>query len=268
MANHGVNVDQVGEAAPQKKLRLWLGGVAVGLWLLRFVIPKLGPDNPTMFLIPVGTGLLGEVVFIVWWVFFSREPRAERWAAFALMIVAEFTASRLLHKSIAASFAALFLLYSIPILVIVFAIWAVFSLRLSDRSRRATMVVTILLASAVMPLLRTDGIIGFSFLFASRWSKTPEERLLAESAAALPEAPAPVKNPAKEPEPEKVAPAPTPVTTPSARPKAAPTKVYPAAEWPGFRGPKRDSIIPGIEIKTDWSASPPVELWRRPVGPG
>jgi outer membrane protein assembly factor BamB len=49
---------------------------------------------------------------------------------------------------------------------------------------------------------------------------------------------------------------------------AAPASTETEAAWPGFRGRERNGIIRGVRIETDWSASPPVELWRRAIGPG
>jgi outer membrane protein assembly factor BamB len=42
----------------------------------------------------------------------------------------------------------------------------------------------------------------------------------------------------------------------------------PVPAWPGFRGADRNGIVPAVRLATNWSARPPVELWRRPVGPG
>ncbi len=41
-----------------------------------------------------------------------------------------------------------------------------------------------------------------------------------------------------------------------------------AADWPGFRGPHRDSIATQEVVRTDWNDNPPQQLWQREVGPG
>jgi outer membrane protein assembly factor BamB len=229
---------QTHEPTPRKPLRLWPGVVAVVLqWLAWFVVPLVVPEAAAF-----GTfgGLLGGLAVVVWWVFFSRAPWSDRLGAVALMIVALVATSRILHESIATGgMGILWFVYAIPVLSLAFVVWAVTGRRLADRPRRATMVATILLACGVWTLVRTGGVSGAGDSdFAWRWSATSEERLLAEAGdepAAFPSAPA-----------------------------SAETEI----DWPGFRGPDRDGRIPGVRIETDWPASPPVELWRRPVGPG
>ncbi len=184
-------------------------------------------------------GVFGGLAIVVWWAFFSRAPQSERWGAVVLMIVALVATSRIIHESIAtAGMGMLFYIDAIPFLCLAFVIWAVASRHLADGPRRAAMVATILLACGVWTLLRTNGAIGVDSDFAWRWAETPEERFLAQTGhepAALPSAPAAVET---------------------------------AADWPGLRGADREAIIRGVRIDTDWSASPPVELWRRPIGPG
>lgn len=41
-----------------------------------------------------------------------------------------------------------------------------------------------------------------------------------------------------------------------------------AASFPQFLGPTRDGVITGLRLATNWTAQPPQDLWRQPVGEG
>ena len=97
----------------------------------------------------------------------------------------------------------MFYVYAIPpVLGPAFVAWALATRRLSDGLRRATMAATILLACGVWTLFRTDGVMGGAGAqLAWRWTKTAEERLLAQAddeVRPLPDPPATAEVP-KEP---------------------------------------------------------------------
>jgi outer membrane protein assembly factor BamB len=232
-----MTIAQTDQPTRRKPLRLWPGVIIVMLqWLIWAVLPVVAPDAGAIGAIG---GLVGGLAIVVWWAFFSRAPRIERWGAVVLITAALIATRPLLHESIATGgMGMLFFVYAIPVLSLAFVAWAVACRRLAAGPRRATMLATILLACGVWALLRTSGVSGTGSQFAWRWSETPEERLLARAG--------------DEP------------TVPPRVPAALQTE----AEWPGFRGPDRDGVIPGVRIETDWSRSPPVELWRQPIGPG
>ena len=39
-------------------------------------------------------------------------------------------------------------------------------------------------------------------------------------------------------------------------------------DFPGFLGPDRNQVVRGVTLATDLEATPPVELWRKPIGKG
>lgn len=285
---------KTGEQAQQKPLRLWPGVVIVTfMWLVRYVMPGFIPDALIFGLI--GGVFGGALAIAVWWLFLSRAPWIERVGVIVLIIVALAATSQIIHESIAtAGQGMFFIIYAIPIMSLALVVWAVVSRRFSDGSRRAALVATILLVCGGWTLLRIDGITGdFGADFKWRWAETAEERLLAETGnvpiAAVQGKPATLhkdstaievskKHPVAQSEDKSAA-----LVSGSAVEKKIPDEpraadaidkrialeaAKTAANWPGFRGPNRDGIIPGVQIETDWSASPPVELWRRPVGPG
>jgi outer membrane protein assembly factor BamB len=230
---------QTDEPVVQKPLRLWPGVLAVVLqWLAGFLLPVVVPEARIYGMLAGFFG--GGLAVVLWWLFLSRAPWSERVCAIVLMPVALFATSRIVHPSIAGGMMGMMLpIFAIPMLCLALVCGAAAGRRLSSGPRRAWMVATILLACGVFTLLRTGGMTGDGDSDLHwRWMQTPEERLLALAG-----------------------------NEPSTPPSTS-TTAKTGANWPGFRGPDRDGIVRGVRIATDWSRSPPVELWRRPIGPG
>jgi outer membrane protein assembly factor BamB len=184
--------------------------------------------------------------------------------------------SRFVHPSIANGMMGFMLyIYAAPVLSLALVTWAAATRGLSSGRRRAAMVAAILLACGTLTLVRTDGLTGDAVSdFEWRWTPTAEQRLLARAADEPLDVTSANPSENRSPNPPNEAattPAPVPTVTGTPEKGAAPVISEPEfrrPEWPGFRGPERDSVVRGVRIETDWSRTPPVELWRRPIGPG
>jgi outer membrane protein assembly factor BamB len=268
---------------PRKPLRLWPGiAILILQWLARFVLPVVVPG--ALYYGVIG-GVLGGLLIVLWWAFFSRAPWPERVSAILLMFFGLFATLGVADKSIATGAQGMLLpLLAIPFLCLAFVGWAVASRHLPDGPRRATMVLTIMIACGVWALVRTGGLTAnFNNDLHWRWTKTPEERLLAELSETQASKSGSGGKPMPAPVREEFSSA-TPAAKTREKPVEKPSEIHPVdnlaalppgpakpeikAEWPGFRGLNRDDVIPGVRISTDWATSPPIAMWRRAVGPG
>lgn len=264
-----------GEAAPAHRIRLWPGVAAVAAqWMLRYGVTAVYPDAAPY---AVGGAIVLGLLVLVWWLFFSRLPWLDRLGAVVLMAAAMAVTPRILHRSVATGMMGfMFWIYVIPLLSLALVAAAAITRRLGSGMRLAVVAAAILIACGTFALVRTDGIRGEGgSQFAWRWAKTAEEQLLAGTGAAPP-APRTIPPPAQLPQaaPASQVPAVMPAATavgPVLAPAAAavpPAEGAIGPDWPGFRGPHRDGISQADFIETDWAKAPPVEVWRRAVGPG
>ncbi len=266
-----------------RPLRLWPGlAAAVLLAISWYVVPIIFPD---LALGALAVGLAGMAIIVLWWLFFSRAPWADRVGFILLAIVGVMATSQVVHESIAGGMMGFLLyFYAVPVLCLALVVGAAIGSRFPAAHRRWTMAAAILIACGAFVALRTDGMLAFASQFHLRWTPTPEERLLAQAADQKDPVPPATPGPAGAPE---SAPATQPLDTPAksadtgppkspdvARTALAPSVTAPTAAdapariaWPSYRGPKRDGSIPGVRIETDWAKSAPVQMWRRPVGP-
>ena len=274
------------EPASRKPLRLWPGVAFVVLqWLLWFVVPVVAPEAG---LVGMLGGVAGGLAIVLWWLFFSRAPWSERVGAILLMIVAVVATKLFVHESIAKVGMGMLLYYlvdplpeprprrmgighpwplgrrsasvvgrghrarvrTVDTLTDSWHRWRRFGVPLAvDTNSRATLAGSGQRRAQGAPAIyATSGDSQGTARGQNRrqTGRTPERRSSDES-------------PTTHADPERRA---TAAGACHERAGIAPV------EWPGFRGPERDGIIRGVRIETDWSKSPPVALWRRPIGPG
>jgi len=256
-----------------KPLRLWpLGVIAVIFAAMLALLPVALPamDLPLTMRAFMG-GAICALLIALWWLLGSRSQWLERIGVVLLMVAAIFAAHAFVDPSISGGAQGyLGYILGVEFFALALALWAVAADRLHGSARQAALI-AILLVLGVAPMLaiRTAGVRGGAFDMHWRWTPTPEEILLAkveDQPKPLPAQPAPATNAPAIPAPAAVEPKVAARTQVPEVPKVP--EVPMAAEWPGFRGPNRDGVVHTAAIKTDWTQSPPVQMWRRAVGPG
>ncbi|WP_419193329.1 PQQ-binding-like beta-propeller repeat protein [Kolteria novifilia] len=209
--------------------------------IVAVVVPGyFAPGTPVQFMGMVWGPMIGLGLLSIWWLFLSRAPwSVKAWIVlvFAMGIIA---ANLLVHPTIP----FMLLVYGLPAATTTFVVAYFLTRGTSWRLRSVVMTAGILGAWGFWTLFRLDGADGtLSAQMSLRWSPTAEQIFLEQLA--------------QEPSPSTEAPEAT-----------VPPLALQPGDWPGFRGPQRDSVVTGTVIETDWKKSPPQERWRRPLGPG
>lgn len=227
-----------------KRPRLWLPIVTVGsFWIFHFIAARVELPTFVRFLSTMAVSLALSLVFLSWWLFNRRVPWGERLAALAAaaiggIVVAPFCLERLGVWSL--------LFMAPPFLFTIWSLWLVIARRASARTRRLGLPIVLLLTWSACLLIRMNGISGEQKAeFHWRWTPTAGELYLAER----------TRRQAEQGE---------------HRHDVSPSRslIVEAGDWPGFRGPSRDSVVRGLAVDPDWKTHPPKRLWRQRVGPG
>jgi len=228
---------------PERKLRLW---PAIAIVLIQWVVYStkgfLPPGTTIQMAAIMWTPMLVGVAIVVWWLAASRAPWRERGLGLFAWLAAGAITVPFYHPSFRAIGT---LIYAVPVVATTWVAWLLVSGSMRWPSRRAGLALVFLLTWGYFALLRFDGIDGsMQVKLSYRGTPTGEDKFLAEfrdrDAVASAESHA-----------------------------AQATLALGPGDWPCFRGPYRDSRLPGVSVRTDWSEEkPPRRLWRHRVGPG
>ena len=227
------------DAQAETKTPRWRIGLLIVLvmWLVVKIPEWVAPTTMLRFGAMVWGPMLGTAATMIWWLGFSRLPWRTRGWGLAAFGSGAGIAFGLGHASMRPMG---LMIFAMPLTVTLLAIWVAATAHKSPALLRSGAVAILLLAWSFFALLRMDGLTGDIHAAISwRWSPTAEDRYLASLV--------------------KSSGVPTTSTSPI---------LLSEADWPGFRGPRRDGRLTGVSIRTDWDAHPPKQLWKHRIGPG
>lgn len=230
-------------ALATRPLRTWPVWILVPLIPLARFGPALLEDGRSRFwMISVFGPTLCCLLLILWWLTASRATWKERLFGFlglAALLVITFNAVDPSMRGAGTNY------FTMPIVMTVFGLAAI---RLANRAplrRTGGILAASAVAFCVSLFLRTEGMTG-DYVFTAKWRWTPsaEEQLKPKSI-----------------------PAPSPShSSPTA---AGHIEALKNPAWPGFRGADRSGrVLESTQFSTNWTAQPPRQLWKIPVGPG
>lgn len=225
-----------------RSLRIWPAVLLATL----MIVARYGPTYlegglSRYWMIAVFGPLLCSLLLVIWWLTASRATGKERLFGFLVLIGSLAVTSMLVDPTMRGPGT---INVTAPMGMMAFTLGATW-LRSYRPAMRTGMALLFAFAGfGFSLLLRNEGMTGgYAMGLHWRWSPTPESLMLA---ARKPAAAAPVKSLESD--------------------QLAAALANP--EWPGFRGADRAARSLGPQIATDWTAQPPKQLWKIPVGPG
>lgn len=220
----------------EPRIRLWPGLALVLVSIAAYVVfPLIDPRSILHFAGGIGTPVFCSIGVLVWWMWGSRVKGTFRWLPVLLFLAPAIANIALFYRDAPLTV----LLFGFPFAALLWVLWLAASRPMSQYVQLSGLLGVIVGAWALFTMVRigeTDADIRPELSW--RWEPTKLDTFQEERT--------------------KIA-----VVAPDGR-----AIVAAPGDWAEFRGPKRDSILRGVSIETDWAKSPPKLLWKHRVGPG
>ena len=237
---------QAQPASSIQPLRVWPLAILLVFMLASFFVDRISEGQLWLQAMKILGPLAGAVLIFVWWLTASRAYWSEKWwGVLGIFISAGLTIAFIDRSMVGVPMMAV----TIPMGMAAFAIGAI-CCRHSPAFKRTIVAVAIAAVGFGFSIfLRGGGVWGNGAISLDwRFRESTEQRLAARNSG----------KPGNGDEQAFIGKFDSSlVETWLAKP-----------EWPGFRGPHRDSQVLGIEPNSDWTNHPPQRLWSIPLGLG